>query len=304
MPNVYNYAEQYQRELIDVIIGGAYTANFITDNVKWIDAKSFHFTTLRTSGFKNHVRDGVWNKGNITQNDVPYTVMHDRDIEFFIDKADVMETNKTATVQNISNNFIMTNQTPEVDAVFFSKVSKVAIDSNNSSSTNITDYTTTTVVAKLKELFRKNGLSRYKARGALVAFVRPEIMDALELAKDFVRNIDVSTVSDKEKGIETRVTYLDGVNIIEVIDIERFYTEFDYTEGFTPTVIAKKINVLLCSPLTAVTVPKISSIYFFEPGEHSRSDGYLYQNRSMWDTFVFPNALNDKYDSVYADIEI
>ena len=54
---------------------------------------------------------------------------------------------------------------------------------------------------------------------------------------------------------------------------------------------------------TCKTVPKISSIYFFEPGAHTKGDGYLYQNRSLSDTFVLPNGLDGKIDSIFVDVD-
>ena len=64
-----------------------------------------------------------------------------------------------------------------------------------------------------------------------------------------------------------------------------------------------KINVLIASPLTVKTVPKIASIYYFNPGQHTEGDGYLYQDRSLSDTFVFPNGKDNKIDSIYVDVD-
>ncbi len=52
-----------------------------------------------------------------------------------------------------------------------------------------------------------------------------------------------------------------------------------------------------------ITVPKISSIYFFGPGEHTEGDGWLYQHREDYDTFVFPNGKDNKIDSVFVDVD-
>ena len=117
-----NYAEKWQPELIDILIQGTLTSPFITTNVRWLDAKTFHFTQMSTSGYKEHSRQGGWNRGTYSQTDVPFTVTHDRDVEFLVDKADVDETNKTASIQNITEVFISTRQVPETDAYFFSKV--------------------------------------------------------------------------------------------------------------------------------------------------------------------------------------
>jgi len=44
-------------------------------------------------------------------------------------------------------------------------------------------------------------------------------------------------------GLETRITDIDGVTLIEVIDDERFYDKFDFTDGFDPVAsTSHKIN--------------------------------------------------------------
>ena len=102
------------------------------------------------------------------------------------------------------------------------------------------------------------------------------------------------------------MTEIDGCPIIEVIDDERFYDNFNFNPddgGFEPATGAHKINVLVACGETCKTVPKISSIYFFAPGSHTEGDGWLYQNRSLSDTFVFPNGKDGKIDSIYVDVD-
>ena len=45
MPNL-NYAEQWSPELLDILIQGTLTSPFVTSNVRWLDAKTFHFTQM------------------------------------------------------------------------------------------------------------------------------------------------------------------------------------------------------------------------------------------------------------------
>lgn len=125
MPNL-NYAQVWEPELLEILMQGTLTSPFVTSNVKWLDAKTFHFTQMSTSGYKNHNRNGGWNKGDYTQKDVPFTLTHDRDISFLVDKADVDETNATASIQNISRTFEQTQVVPETDALFFAKVAQAA----------------------------------------------------------------------------------------------------------------------------------------------------------------------------------
>lgn len=314
-----NYAEQWSPELLEILMQGTLTSPFVTSNVRWLDAKTFHFTHMSTSGYKNHSREGGWNKGTYTQTDVPYTLTHDRDVEFMVDKADVDETNATASIQNISRVFEKTWVVPETDALFFSKVAQAAQKTEGyHGSTAASTYTKAKVFGMLKDILAKGKLRRYKANGSLIMYVTSQIMDALEQSTEFTRKIEMTQIAEGGLGIETRVTEIDGVPIMEVIDDERFYDAFDWEPkggGFAPlkkveaasgveaVTGAHKINVLVACGQTCKTVPKINSIYYFEPGGHTKGDGYLYQNRSFSDVFVFPNGRDGKIDSIYVDVD-
>lgn len=310
-----NYAEQWNPQLLEILIQGTLTSPFVTDNVRWVGAKTFHFTQMSTTGYKNHKRTGGWNKGSYVQTDVPFTVTHDRDISFLVDKADVDETNETASIFNISETFEKTQVVPETDALFYSKVAQVAQKTDGyHSSTAAATYTKAKVFGMLKDILAKGKLRRYRARGSLIMYVTTAIMDALEQSTEFTRKIELTQIAEGGIGIETRVTDIDGVPVMEVIDDERFYDAFNWEPeagGFEPrkkssspaVTGAHKINVLVACLETCKTVPKISSIYFFNPGSHTEGDGYLYQNRSLSDTFVFPNGKDGKVDSVYVDTD-
>ena len=292
-----------------------------TSNVRWLDAKTFHFTQMSVSGYKNHKRTGGWNKGDYVQKDVPFTLTHDRDISFLVDQADVDETNATASIQNISRTFEETQVAPETDALFFSKVAQKAQETDGyHSETAASGYTKAKVFSMLKDILAKGKLRRYKANGSLVMYVTSVIMDALEQSTEFTRKIEMTQIAEGGLGIETRVTDIDGVPVMEVIDDERFYDAFDWEPeggGFEPrkkkaesttgagdaVTGAHKINVLVACGQTCKIVPKISSIYYFNPGQHTEGDGYLYQNRSLSDVFVFPNGRDGKIDSIYVDVD-
>lgn len=300
-----NYAEVWLPDLLEILMDGCYTSPFITSNVKWLSAKTFHFTHMRTSGYKSHNRKGGWNKGEYDQEDVPFTVTHDRDIEFLVDKADVDETNSTASIKNVSKVFHETQQVPEIDAYFFSKVATEAEKLTGYHSSSTADaYTKDNVLSKLKGYISAGKLKRHKSGGALIMYVAPFIMDLLELSTEFQRKIEQTQISESGLGIETRITDIDGVSIIEVLEEDRFYDKFDFSDGFKPIVgTSHKINVLLASLKAVKTVPKISSIYYFAPGTHTEGDGWLYQDRSLSDTFIFPNGKDNKIDSIYVDID-
>lgn len=305
MPNTCNYAEQWSSDLLEALIQNTITSPFITNNVKWLSAKTFHFTRMSTTGYKPHSRNGGWNRGVFTQADVPFTLTHDRDVEFLVDALDVDETNATASIQNISRTFEVTQAAPETDALFFSKVATAAKGSNGySASSADSAWTSTTVYGKLKTILASGKLRRYRARGTLVVYLASFIMDALEQSKDFTRSIETTQIAEGGVGIETRITEMDGIPLIEVIDDERFYDAFNFNPtngGFEPSTGAHKLHVLVACGDTCKTVPKHTAIYYFAPGQHTEGDGYLYQNRACFDTFVLPNGKDGVIDSVYAE---
>lgn len=245
MPNL-NYAEQWNPELIDIRIQETLSSPFVTQNVKWLDAKTFHFTQMSTSGYKTHNRSGGWNTGTFDQADVPFTCDHDRDIEFLVDKADVDETNSTASISNISKVFERTQASPEQDALFFSRVaSKAQTLAGYHSSSAISSYTKDNVFSKLKSFLSAGKLRRYKANGSLIMYVCSTIMDLLEQSTAFTRQISMTEISDSGIGIKTRVTDIDGVAVMEVIDDERFYSEFNFDPddgGFEPSVLTYELT--------------------------------------------------------------
>lgn len=314
-----NYAERWSAELLEIQQQETLCSPFITTNVKWLDAKTFHFTQMSTTGFKTHNRKGGWNAGEYLQTDVPFTCKHDRDVEFLVDKMDVDETNSTASIENVAKTFQQTKASPETDALFFSRVATKALSLDGYSSvTALSSYTKSNVFGKLKKMIAAGKLRRYRAKGALIMYVVSDIMDLLEQATDFTRKIEVTTIADGGSGIETRVTEIDGIPVMEVIDDEVFYDKFNFdgeaggfepikkvaaAEGVEAVAGSRKINVLIASPLTTKLVPKTESIYFFAPGTHTRGDGYLYQHRALSDVFVFPNGKDNKIDSIYADVD-
>jgi len=256
---------------------------------------------MNTSGYKHHSRNGEWNKGEIVQTDVPFVIEHDRDIQFPVDRADVDESNQTATVQNISEVFIAEHYIPEIDARFFEKCAKAAKKSGFYQTEG--GWTPANTYSRLVKLFQSKSLKPYRSMGGLIAYVRGDIMDCLESSSEITKTFDIKTVAINEgNGLSTRITSINGVTIIEVIDDARFYGDFDYSDDFKG--VGPRLNVLIAHPSLVRTVPKINSIYFRSPDEQSVvADAYLYQNRALWDTFVFPNGKDGKTDAVYADFE-
>lgn len=305
-----NYAEVWRPELIEIYRQQGLYVPFMTDNVKWLSAKTFHLTRMTTSGYKNHARTIGWNVGTIAQNDNQYTLTHDRDISFPVDKLDVDETNATASIQNVAKVFTQTQKAPEGNALFFSKIATAAVASSLYDSTALSTWTTANVYTRLKAILKKGNLRYYLSKGALIMYLSSDIMDLLEQSTSFTRKIEMVSLTEDGLGLNTRITSIDGAYLIEVMDSTIFYDKFDFTEGFLPVengigvTGSHKINVLVASPLTTWFVPKIDSIYYYAPGtDSSVGDCYKYCDRSLCDCFILPNGDTNAVDSVYVSLD-
>lgn len=288
----YNYAEKNTGLYDQKLSQGLLTQPLETPSVNWVDAQSFKVTTIETSGYKAHTRNKGYNAGTMTNPKEIYTLGFDRDIEFFVDKADVDETNRDLEAARISRNFIEEKAHPEVDAYRFSKLAQFAVSNNHNISESIDPGN---VYSRLKATILP--IRKYGPQG-IIGYLSSETMDALERSKEFNRNITNQNVGMTV--LESRVTSIDGVTLIEVWDDARFGTKFDFTDGFKLATDGKKMNFLFAAKAPVICKAKISSIYFFAPGEHSQGDGWLYQNRMYHDLWV----LKKQKDAVGVSIAV
>lgn len=286
-----NYAEKNSGLFDQKLSQGLLTQPLETPAVNWLDAQSFRVSTLDVSGYKNHTRTKGFNTGSFANPHEIYTLGFDRDIEFFVDKADVDETDGDLAAANISRVFIEQHAQPEVDAYRFAKLATTAIANGNTVTEAVSP---TDIYTRLKADLRP---LRKFGPANLIGYLSSEAMDALERSEEFSRVIGMQAIG--ESTLESRVASIDGVQLVEVWDETRFATAFDFTEGFTAAAGASEINWLFVARPAVVCKAKFSSIYLFAPGEHTGGDGYLYQNRLYHDLFVLKN----KQDGVVASLK-
>lgn len=237
--------------------------------------KSFTLTTISTSGLKDHDRNKGFNEGSYNNDKKIYTMGQDRDVEFYIDKQDVDETNQDLAVANISNTFITEQVQPEIDAYRFSVLANGAGTKKEEEITKDNAYTA--IKAAILPV-RKFGPQN------LIAFVSTNVMDALERSAEFTRSITNQNVG--QTALDSRVTSLDGVSIVEVWDASRFMNSYDFSDGYAATEDAQEINIVVAARQAVIPIVKENTVFMFAPGEHSQGDGYLYQNRLYHDLFI------------------
>lgn len=273
-----NYVDKYGKELDQKLVFGTYTNELETSNLLWLDAKTFKIQTITTTGLKPHTRNKGYNEGSASNENTAYTITFDRDVEFFVDVMDVDETGQALTAANVTKEFNSRHSAPEVDAYRFSKLATEAKKNGYSTAETITEEN---VFRTLKAAIRK--VKKYGTQN-LVMYVSVDVMAVLELSKDFTRTISNQNIGPSS--LETRVTGIDGVKLVEIEAEDRFYDTFDFTDGYKPAASAKKLNYLLINKGSVIGGTKHASIYLHAPGSVGQGDGWLYQYRVYHDIFV------------------
>lgn len=293
-------------ELLPLVIEGAYTSPFIVspEELSFVDGKTFKFKQMSVGGYKpstytSGVRKTYANQ-EVKMDEQAFTLSFFREFEHNAFVRDIIYSGGVYNADNIINTFMSTQDIPETDAYFFSKVAQVAVAAGLSKSENVVDFTKTNVLDKIDALTNQGKIRTLISRGEGVLYVRTKVMDLLAKSDSFARNIEVATIVEGH-AISTRIVRYNGLPIIEVVDEGRFNDLFDFSNGYVAE--GNTINMLFASPLTVKTVIAFNTLYVFAPGQHTHGNSYLLQLEKWMDTFVFENGLNGTIDSIAVSVD-
>ncbi|MDK7952157.1 hypothetical protein [Lactobacillus paragasseri] len=300
----FNYVTKDGNLLDQKITAGLFTGALGTPEVDLVNGgRSFTLKTISTSGLQPHTRGKGFNSGTVTDEKTIYTMGQDRDVEFYLDRQEVDETNQELAMANISNVFITEQVQPELDSYRFSKMA-TSFDNIDASDTEGTLLAKTHKVEENLDATNaysqlKTGIGKVRKYGTqnLLGYVSSEVMDSLERSKEFTRNITNQNVGTT--ALESRITSIDGVQLIEVYEPNRFMTKYNFKDGAKPTEDAKAINFLIVAKPAVISIVKENAVFLFAPGQHTEGDGYLYQNRLYHDLFIKKH----KRDGIYSSIK-
>lgn len=286
---VYNYAEQFMRELQQKYSRELTSYDLENSNpqVKFINAQTLKLPTITVSGYKDHNRGTLgFNAGSISNDWEPKKLAHDRDIEFFIDPMDVDETNLTVEIANVHNTFETEQAIPEKDCYRYSKLyAEAKTFASNGAVIDNTALTTANILEWFDNQMSKMDDEGVPSEGRIL-YATPAMNKLLKNAEGLSRTISV----DQNTGsVDRRVYSLDDVKI-KVVPSSRMKTKYNFSNGCVAAEDAKQINLILIHPSCQITRSKYSYIKVFTPGHDSRTaDNYLYQNRNYGDTFLIKN---------------
>lgn len=283
MPNTVNYATQFEKEIMQKYSRELLTADLTTQNVTFVGANKIKIPYVSVTGYKDHSRNGGFNRGTVQNQFMEKTLSFDRDIEFFVDAMDVDETNQALSAANITNTFITEQDVPETDCY---RLSKLHTDFTALGGTVTQDaVTAATILDKFDTLMEEMDEDEVPEEGRIL-YLTPNIYTMLKQAEKITRSLDVT----RQASIDRHVRNLDEVKMVR-IPSSRMKTVYDFTEGYKPGAAAKQMNMILVHPKSVIAAQKHSYIKLWPEGSHTNGDGYLYQNRKYGDLFLIDNRL-------------
>ena len=284
-----NYVTQFSDQILqlyasDLCSVGLYNSN---PSINIVNTKYIRLPSITTSGYKDHNRNVLnYNTGVYGNEFKTKTLDHDRNIEFFIDPMDVDETNQVLSIQNIQTDFEQRQAIPELDCYTFSKIhselKKVAPEHITE-----TELKTSNILEKLDKVVEQMENDSVPMSRCIL-YCTSSVKRILKNADEIRRNLDVSSGN----ALDRRIISFEDFGDIVTVPINRFKTEYNFTDGFVADPMGTQINYMIIDPEAQVSRVKHSYIQFYAPGSDSRcADKYLYQNRRYNGTFGIDGRL-------------
>lgn len=279
MANTINYATQFERELKQKYKRESLTSDLTTEKVTFVNAKTIKIPYIELGGFKDHTRNGGFNRQNVKNDYMTKTLSHDRDVEFFVDTEDVDESNLAVAAANITNTFEEEHAIPEEDCY---RISKLYNDYTELGKTaDKTVLTTKNILSTYDEYMEELDEAEVPLEGRIL-YTTPAGERLIKNAEDVQK---IFSLNGGGNGFMRAVRSLDDVKI-QKLPSSRMKTSYNFTDGCVPGASAKQINMIIVHPKSVLACDKHSYIKLWAPGTHTQGDGFLYQLRKYWDLFV------------------
>lgn len=173
-------------------------------------------------------------------------------------------------------------------------VSKIFADwTTNGGTADTTVITAANALQVFDSLMLEMDNARVPVNGRIL-YVTNEVKYILKEADKISRSIDVT---DNNNTINRIVNRLDEVEVIGV-PAPLMKTLYDFTQGWTPAVGAKQINMFLVHPAAVITPVSYTFSKLDEPSAGSEGK-YIYFEESFEDVFI----LNNKAGAIQFNVE-
>ena len=278
-----NYAAEYSAELANAMPYLSYFGDIFEgeNSMKYrpLRGKTIEIPSLSVSGAKAADRDQITGTFNRNWNNAwqAVTLGMDREWDTLIDPLDMEETNRVATVANITKTFNELQKVPEMDAYIAATLSSAAITASKADTTALT---TDNILGKWDTYLAAMTNARFN-RDRIVAYMTPATYKILKEAAGITRFVDVATGI---RNVDRNVGKLDGVRIVEVPD-DIMKTAFTFTEGFVAADNAGQVNLLMVAP-EAVAAPVVYDTAMVSAPTAQNKGKWLYYERYYYGCFV------------------
>lgn len=285
MANTINYATQFDRQLRQKYKRESLTADLTTEKIKFVNAKTVKIPYIELGGFKDHGRNGGFNRQNVKNDFMTKTLAHDRDVEYFVDTEDVDESNLAVAAANITNTFEEEHAIPEEDCYRISKLYSDYTDLGKTPDNTV--LTTKNILQTYDQYMEDLDEAEVPEEGRLL-YTTPAVERIIKNAEEVQK---VFSLNGDGNGFMRAVRNLDDVKIRK-LPSSRMKTAYDFTDGCVVGTTAKQINMIIVHPKSVLACDKHSYIKLWAPGSHTQGDGYLYQLRKYWDLFVIDTRVD------------
>lgn len=299
-----NYATEYARELAQaypytLYFGRIWSAT--KPEVKFLDNKTIQLPSLSTTGRVNGDRDTIgtfarnfdnnWESKTLSNHRTWGTLVHPRDID---------ETNKVASIANITKVFNEEQKFPELDAMAISTLYSLKNGQEAITALAKGTITASNVLTYFDTLMDKMDEARVPQSGRLL-YVDTYTKTLIDTAKESARFLSASDTT-----VRRSLSRIDEVEIIAVPTnmMKSAYTFYTGSEssgqknGFAATSDAKNVKMLLIH-LSAV-IPAINYEFAQLESPSALSQGkYVYFEESFEDLFIY----NKKHNAIQFVVE-
>lgn len=299
-----NYATEYGRELAQaypytLYFGDLWSA--IKPDVKFLDNKTIQIPSLSTTGRVNGDRDTIgtfarnfdnsWETKTLSTHRTWGTLVHPRDID---------ETNKVASIANITKVFNEEQKFPEMDAEAISKLYSLKNAKEAITALDAGTVTASNVLTYFDTLMDKMDEKRVPQVGRIL-YADTYTKTMIDTAKDAARYL---SATDEE--IKRKLSRIDEV-VIKSVPTGSMKTAYNFyagteqsgqNNGFAPKSDAKCVKMLLVHP--SAVIPAISYEFAQLEDPSALSQGkYVYFEEAFEDMFIY----DKKHDGIQFVVE-
>lgn len=283
-----NYAQEYAKELAQaypyVLYSGALWNTENSTKYRVVDAKTIQIPSIsvggRTSGNRDTIGgftrnfDNAWETKTLKNHRIWQTLAHPKDIN---------ETNKVASIANITKVMNEEEKFPEMDAYIFSTIYQLRNEQKAITPLE-EDLTVSTVLDQFDKMMDDMDEARVPKAGRILycdTFTKTLIDKAIAIVR-----------SNADKKIVRDVVRLEEVDIISV-PTDIFKTKYTFTTGYEAAGDALNIKMLLLHPSSILPIVSYEFAQLEEPSAMSQGK-YVYFEESFEDVFI----LNKRVDAI------